>query len=102
MAEGKKPARRQNSGFTLDVARPAFFSELVDSDPELVESTRSVKRLLSCSEEKLFDLWSVSSPLQLHNAANANQKEKYEADLKKEIKKLQVGAELSAARRSSE
>lgn len=32
------------------------------------------------------------SPLQLHNAANANQKEKYEADLKKEIKKLQVNA----------
>lgn len=35
---------------------------------------------------------------QLHNAANANQKEKYEADLKKEIKKLQVrgpGAGLS-------
>lgn len=31
-----------------------------------------------------------SSSLQLHNAANANQKEKYEADLKKEIKKLQV------------
>ena len=33
------------------------------------------------------------SPLspQVHNAANANQKEKYEADLKKEIKKLQVG-----------
>lgn len=29
-------------------------------------------------------------PLQLHNAANTNQKEKYEADLKKEIKKLQV------------
>lgn len=28
--------------------------------------------------------------MQLHNAANANQKEKYEADLKKEIKKLQV------------
>lgn len=28
--------------------------------------------------------------LQLHNAANTNQKEKYEADLKKEIKKLQV------------
>lgn len=32
----------------------------------------------------------VLSSLQLHNAANANQKEKYEADLKKEIKKLQV------------
>jgi CCR4-NOT transcription complex subunit 3 len=27
---------------------------------------------------------------QVHNASNANQKEKYEADLKKEIKKLQV------------
>ena len=27
---------------------------------------------------------------QVHNATNANQKEKYEADLKKEIKKLQV------------
>lgn len=33
------------------------------------------------------------STFQLHNAANANQKEKYEADLKKEIKKLQVIAE---------
>lgn len=33
--------------------------------------------------------WILSTP-QLHNAANANQKEKYEADLKKEIKKLQV------------
>ncbi len=28
--------------------------------------------------------------LQVHNATNSNQKEKYEADLKKEIKKLQV------------
>ena len=27
---------------------------------------------------------------QVHNSANANQKEKYEGDLKKEIKKLQV------------
>ena len=35
----------------------------------------------------------VCFPPQLHNAANANQKEKYEADLKKEIKKLQVKAE---------
>lgn len=32
----------------------------------------------------------ILSVPQLHNAANANQKEKYEADLKKEIKKLQV------------
>ena len=29
--------------------------------------------------------------LKVHSASNANQKEKYEADLKKEIKKLQVG-----------
>uniref|UniRef100_A0A8C5FW21 CCR4-NOT transcription complex subunit 3 n=1 Tax=Gadus morhua TaxID=8049 RepID=A0A8C5FW21_GADMO len=34
--------------------------------------------------EQFEDIW-----LKLHNAANANQKEKYEADLKKEIKKLQ-------------
>lgn len=30
------------------------------------------------------DIWQ-----KVHNAANSNQKEKYEADLKKEIKKLQ-------------
>lgn len=30
-------------------------------------------------------------PQKVHSASNANQKEKYEADLKKEIKKLQVG-----------
>ncbi len=30
------------------------------------------------------------SSYKVHSAANANQKEKYEADLKKEIKKLQV------------
>uniref|UniRef100_A0A8C7ULN1 CCR4-NOT transcription complex subunit 3 n=1 Tax=Oncorhynchus mykiss TaxID=8022 RepID=A0A8C7ULN1_ONCMY len=34
--------------------------------------------------EQFEDIWQ-----KLHNAANANQKEKYEADLKKEIKKLQ-------------
>lgn len=34
--------------------------------------------------EQFDDIWQ-----KLHNAANANQKEKYEADLKKEIKKLQ-------------
>uniref|UniRef100_A0A673KC05 CCR4-NOT transcription complex subunit 3 n=1 Tax=Sinocyclocheilus rhinocerous TaxID=307959 RepID=A0A673KC05_9TELE len=34
--------------------------------------------------EQFEDIWK-----KLHNAANANQKEKYEADLKKEIKKLQ-------------
>lgn len=37
-----------------------------------------------------FPCFSVLSSPKLHNAANANQKEKYEADLKKEIKKLQV------------
>ncbi len=34
--------------------------------------------------ETFEDIWQ-----KVHNAANANQKEKYEADLKKEIKKLQ-------------
>jgi len=34
--------------------------------------------------------------LQVHNAANSNQKEKYEADLKKEIKKLQVSSLCSS------
>ena len=38
---------------------------------------------------------------QVHNAANANQKEKYEADLKKEIKKLQVGVTAPPAFRTS-
>ena len=33
---------------------------------------------------------------QVHNATNANQKEKYEADLKKEIKKLQVCGNIIA------
>lgn len=39
----------------------------------------------------VYFVWLCPSKPQLHNAANANQKEKYEADLKKEIKKLQVG-----------
>lgn len=45
--------------------------------------------------------WTVCTVLncdvffQVHNATNANQKEKYEADLKKEIKKLQVCVKLS-------
>ncbi|XP_061572944.1 CCR4-NOT transcription complex subunit 3a isoform X1 [Cololabis saira] len=39
--------------------------------------------------EQFEDIWQKFSAFQLHNAANANQKEKYEADLKKEIKKLQ-------------
>lgn len=43
--------------------------------------------------EPAWPLLHLSSSMQLHNAANANQKEKYEADLKKEIKKLQVSAE---------
>lgn len=35
--------------------------------------------------ETFDEIW-----IKVHNATNANQKEKYEADLKKEIKKLQV------------
>lgn len=34
--------------------------------------------------EQFEDIWQ-----KVHNASNSNQKEKYEADLKKEIKKLQ-------------
>ena len=34
--------------------------------------------------EQFEDIWK-----KVHNATNSNQKEKYEADLKKEIKKLQ-------------
>ena len=37
--------------------------------------------------ETFEDLWQKA-----HNAPNTNQKEKYEADLKKEIKKLQVSS----------
>ena len=39
---------------------------------------------------RITDYSRASYPLQVHNASNSNQKEKYEADLKKEIKKLQV------------
>ncbi|XP_043935429.1 CCR4-NOT transcription complex subunit 3 isoform X2 [Protopterus annectens] len=55
------------------------------------EIDRCLKKV-SEGVEQFEDIWQkfilVSHP-QLHNAANANQKEKYEADLKKEIKKLQ-------------
>lgn len=40
--------------------------------------------------EQFEDIWQKA-----HNAPNTNQKEKYEADLKKEIKKLQVSLFLS-------
>ena len=49
---------------------------------------------------RLAHPWTVCTVLncdvffQVHNATNANQKEKYEADLKKEIKKLQVCVKL--------
>ena len=46
---------------------------------------------------RLFSVFTIhvhadrnSESFQVHNSANANQKEKYEGDLKKEIKKLQV------------
>ncbi|XP_069056833.1 CCR4-NOT transcription complex subunit 3 isoform X5 [Pleurodeles waltl] len=54
------------------------------------EIDRCLKKV-SEGVEQFEDIWQKVStpPSQLHNAANANQKEKYEADLKKEIKKLQ-------------
>lgn len=39
--------------------------------------------------ETFEDIWQKINDLQVHGAPNSNQKEKYEADLKKEIKKLQ-------------
>lgn len=39
--------------------------------------------------EQFEDIWQKA-----HNAPNTNQKEKYEADLKKEIKKLQVSVHV--------
>ncbi|CAI8049623.1 CCR4-NOT transcription complex subunit 3 [Geodia barretti] len=47
------------------------------------EIDRCLKRVAE-GVEQFDDIWQ-----KVHNAANANQKEKYEADLKKEIKKLQ-------------
>uniref|UniRef100_A0A665U3T2 CCR4-NOT transcription complex subunit 3 n=1 Tax=Echeneis naucrates TaxID=173247 RepID=A0A665U3T2_ECHNA len=49
----------------------------------LSEIDRCLKKVAE-GVEQFEDIWQ-----KLHNAANANQKEKYEADLKKEIKKLQ-------------
>ena len=48
------------------------------------EIERCLKKV-SEGVETFEDIWQ-----KVHNAANSNQKEKYEADLKKEIKKLQV------------
>uniref|UniRef100_A0A3B5MRC3 CCR4-NOT transcription complex subunit 3 n=1 Tax=Xiphophorus couchianus TaxID=32473 RepID=A0A3B5MRC3_9TELE len=50
---------------------------------KLQEIDRCLKKVAE-GVEQFEDIWQ-----KLHNAANANQKEKYEADLKKEIKKLQ-------------
>jgi len=47
------------------------------------EIDRCLKKV-SEGVETFEDIWQ-----KVHNAANSNQKEKYEADLKKEIKKLQ-------------
>ncbi|TKS88841.1 CCR4-NOT transcription complex subunit 3 CCR4-associated factor 3 [Collichthys lucidus] len=49
----------------------------------ICEIDRCLKKVAE-GVEQFEDIWQ-----KLHNAANANQKEKYEADLKKEIKKLQ-------------
>uniref|UniRef100_A0A672I6M2 CCR4-NOT transcription complex subunit 3-like n=1 Tax=Salarias fasciatus TaxID=181472 RepID=A0A672I6M2_SALFA len=55
--------------------------------PALLKKVSEIDRCLKKvaeGVEQFEDIWQ-----KLHNAANANQKEKYEADLKKEIKKLQ-------------
>ena len=83
--------------------------------PPAGEIDRCLKRVAE-GVEQFDDIWQkvrrppcpggrlphlVSPPLQVHNAANANQKEKYEADLKKEIKKLQVGPSDTAVSATS-
>uniref|UniRef100_A0A8C7ZLM1 CCR4-NOT transcription complex subunit 3 n=1 Tax=Oryzias sinensis TaxID=183150 RepID=A0A8C7ZLM1_9TELE len=57
-----------------------YLTKLSDSAGEI---DRCLKKVAE-GVEQFEDIWQ-----KLHNAANANQKEKYEADLKKEIKKLQ-------------
>lgn len=59
---------------------------MVHFENEGVHCCASALTLCLCLSLSLF----LFLFLQLHNAANTNQKEKYEADLKKEIKKLQV------------
>uniref|UniRef100_A0A3Q0R681 CCR4-NOT transcription complex subunit 3 n=1 Tax=Amphilophus citrinellus TaxID=61819 RepID=A0A3Q0R681_AMPCI len=54
-----------------------------DSRQLIREIDRCLKKVAE-GVEQFEDIWQ-----KLHNAANTNQKEKYEADLKKEIKKLQ-------------
>ena len=49
----------------------------------LAEIDRCMKKVAE-GVEKFQDTWT-----KVHNASNTNQKEKYEEDLKKEIKKLQ-------------
>lgn len=53
------------------------------------EIERCHKKVLE-GVETFEDIWQ-----KVHNANNNNQKEKYEADLKKEIKKLQVSDNVS-------
>lgn len=59
----------------------ALFSYLLDMLTGEIE--RCLKKVTE-GVETFEDIWQ-----KVHNATNSNQKEKYEADLKKEIKKLQ-------------
>lgn len=65
------------------------WAEILSSSPQF--------NFKGCFEDAHTRLTLFFSPPQLHNAANTNQKEKYEADLKKEIKKLQVSEPSSTA-----
>ncbi|XP_075461610.1 CCR4-NOT transcription complex subunit 3 isoform X2 [Ascaphus truei] len=62
---------------------PSLEGNMADKRKLQGEIDRCLKKV-SEGVEQFEDIWQ-----KLHNAANANQKEKYEADLKKEIKKLQ-------------
>lgn len=58
-------------------------TDLIYSLSILGEIDRCLKKVTE-GVETFEDIWQ-----KVHNATNSNQKEKYEADLKKEIKKLQ-------------
>lgn len=65
----------------------AFFSLLFNPQISCPFFTGEIDRCLKKvteGVETFEDIWQ-----KVHNATNSNQKEKYEADLKKEIKKLQ-------------
>lgn len=59
-------------------------AQKIDWLPDILGEIERCLKKVSEGVETFEDTWQ-----KVHNATNSNQKEKYEADLKKEIKKLQ-------------